>query len=87
MRLSKVLDNLITVEVIQSSSYLDNNNLREFRFDGDFKNVISILPLDSTGTVGEYIAFSSHKTAIFAGYLYTPYAKESHSLMIVRKSN
>ena len=79
-----VVDNLIKVEVIHSSSYIDSNNLREFRFDGDFKNVISILPFDSTGTVGEYVSLTSYKTSIFAGYLYTSSAKENHSLMIVR---
>ena len=64
-----LLTNLITSEIISSSNYHDDLKTREFQFDGDFNNVISILTPDIQGYGRqEYGVISSSKQYILVGF-------------------
>ena len=63
------LNNLITSEIISSSSYSDSLGIREFQFDGNFHNVISILMPDMQGYGRqEYSVITSSKDYILTGF-------------------
>ena len=83
------LDNLITYEIITSTSFSDTITvdipIREFVFTGDFSNVIAVTTMDTSGAVMESVAISSNKKTIFADFLKTSNPKTTHSIMIARK--
>lgn len=70
--------------MVSSTNYSDSNGLREFRFDGDFSDVIAVTTIDATSTVAEYVAIAAHKQSIFSGFNLTTYSGTSHRVLVVR---
>ena len=70
--------------MISSTNYSDSNGIREFRFDGDFNDVIAVTTIDTTYIVAEYVAIAAHRKNIFSGFNLTTYSGTSHRVLIVR---
>lgn len=75
---------LIISEMVSSMNYIDSNGIREFRFDGDFNDVIAVTTIDTTSTVAEYVSIAAHRKSIFSGFNLTKYSGTSHRVLIVR---
>lgn len=78
------LDNLISLEKLTSTNYIDGNGIREFYFySKNFDKIISVIPMDIGSIASEYVCLSDTTIISGANLTGTNNYVTSHSVIVV----